>query len=222
MANLFYPETCSCCNGELSKHENTVCTGCIHDLPLTNYHLTPDNPVTKTFYGRASIENGTSLLFFRKKGMVQNLIHNLKYRGHEEVGSFLGNWMGSLLQENASFQDIDAVVPVPLHKRKLKTRGYNQVEQFARKIALKLDAQYLENVLVKRSPTGTQTLKNRLSRWGNMEEIFLLQNTELLENKHVLLVDDIITTGATLEACTNKLKQINGVRVSIATMAFTA
>ncbi|MDT0643156.1 phosphoribosyltransferase family protein [Zunongwangia sp. F363] len=221
LANLFYPKICSCCNAELARNENIVCTSCLYDLPLTNFHLQQDNPVKKTFYGRAPVAQATSLLFFRKKGKVQELIHNLKYRGHEEIGGFLGEWMGNLLLESGNYNNINSVIPVPVHRRKLKLRGYNQVTLFGEKIASILNAEFRSDVLVKKSATETQTLKSRLSRWGNMEEIFVLENPAGMENKHILLVDDIITTGATLEACINKLHTINGVKVSLATMAFT-
>jgi ComF family protein len=221
LVSLFYPETCNCCSTELAKNEKTFCTTCLYELPVTNYHLYNENPVKKVFYGRAEIENATALLYFRKKGMVQTLIHNLKYRGHEKISTFLGEWVGSDLSEIEDYKSIDVVIPVPLHKIKLKSRGFNQVEGFARKIAEKLDAEYIDDVLVKKSPGNTQALRNRLSRWGNMEETFLLENSGKIQNKSVLLVDDIITTGATLEACIEKLKQAQGVKVSIATMAIT-
>lgn len=221
LISLFYPAACNCCSTELSRNEKTVCTACLHELPVTNYHLHNENPAKKVFYGRAEIENATALLFFRKKGMVQTLIHNLKYRGNEEVSAFLGEWMGTELAEIENYRIIDSVIPVPLHKNKLKSRGFNQVEGFARKIAEKLDAEYIDDVLVKKTPGTTQALRNRLSRWGNMEETFLLENPDKIRNHNVLLVDDIITTGATLEACVEKIQQVEGVKVSIATMAIT-
>ncbi|MDT0687935.1 ComF family protein [Autumnicola psychrophila] len=221
LVSLFYPRVCNCCSIELAKNEKIVCTPCLHELPVTNYHIYNENPAKKVFHGRAEVENATSLLFFRKKGMVQTLIHNLKYRGHEEISAFLGEWIGTELSEIENYQSVDFVIPVPLHKNKLKTRGFNQVEGFARKIAEKLDARYVDDVLVKKSAGQTQALRNRLSRWGNMEGTFLLENSAKIRNKHVLLVDDIITTGATLEACIEKIQQIEGVKVSIATMAIT-
>ena len=221
LVSLFYPRTCNCCSTELARNEKIVCTTCLHELPVTNYHLSNENPAKKVFYGRAEIENAASLFYFRKKGMVQSLIHNLKYRGHEEISAFLGEWLGTELSEMENFRNIDVVVPVPLHKKKLKSRGFNQVEGFARKLAEKLDAEYVDDVLVKKYPGSTQALRNRLSRWGSMEETFLLENPGKIQNKNVLLVDDIVTTGATLEACIEKLKQTEGVKVSIATMAIT-
>lgn len=153
--------------------------------------------------------------------MVQELIHNLKYRGHKEIGIFLGEWLGAELSEITTFQEIDTVVPVPLHKKKLRSRGFNQVEGFGKELAKSLNAEYVNNVLLKVTASKTQTLKKRLSRWGSIEESFIVKNPEVLNNKHILLVDDLITTGATLEACALKLQEIEGIKISIATMAIT-
>ncbi|HEY9186202.1 MAG TPA: phosphoribosyltransferase family protein [Salegentibacter sp.] len=221
LLNLFYPKVCNCCETELVAHEQIICTSCLHKLPLTNFHLDNENATKKVFSGRLSIENATSLLYFKKKGMVQQLIHNLKYRGNKEIGYFLGQWLGEELAKIPKYSQIDAVVPVPLHRKKLKSRGFNQVEGFGKEIANSLAAQYIDDVLVKRSASTTQTLKKRLSRWGSIAETFMIENPEKLENKHLLLVDDLITTGATMEACVSKLQKINGVKISLASMAIT-
>lgn len=201
------------------NNERVICTNCRHELPVTNFSLDNDNPVQKVFYGRVKLEYATSLLLFQKKGNVQKLMHQLKYRGHREISEFLGQWMGSVLLETPLLSQIDAVIPVPLHKKKMRSRGFNQVEDFGREIAGSLNVPYIDNVLLKRSFTSTQTLKARLSRWGNIEETFVLANPDLIYNKHILLVDDIITTGATLEACSGVLKQAGEVKISIASMA---
>lgn len=192
--NLFYPRICHMCDHILINKERVICTNCRHELPVTNFPLDNDNPVQKVFYGRVKIEYATSLLLFSKKGNVQKLIHQLKYRGHREISEFLGAWMGARLAEENLGLKIDAVIPVPLHKKKLKSRGFNQVEDFGREIARKLEVPYLDHVLLKTSFTSTQTLKARLSRWSNIEETFILANPELIINKHILMVDDIITT----------------------------
>ncbi len=199
--------------------ERVICTNCRHELPVTNFPFDNDNSVQKVFYGRVKLEYATSLLLFQKKGNVQKLIHQLKYRGQREISEFLGQWMGAILAETGISSGIEAVIPVPLHKKKLKSRGFNQVEDFGKEIALSLNVPYLDNVLLKRSFTTTQTFKARLSRWGNIEETFVLANPDLIQNKHILLVDDIITTGATLEACAGVLKEAGGVKISIASMA---
>lgn len=217
--NLLYPRICNSCHALLLKNERIICTLCLHQLPFTNNHK--ENETKKVFDGRINIENATSLLVFEKKGMVQQLIHNLKYKGHQEIGGFFGVWLGNELKTLNSYREITAVVPVPLHKYKLKKRGYNQVEKFGREIATAMDIPYIDKVLVKRSSSQTQTIKKRFARWGSMEETFLIEEAEVLENAHILLVDDLVTTGATLEACTTKLLKIKGTKVSIATIAIT-
>ncbi|WP_029037546.1 ComF family protein [Salinimicrobium xinjiangense] len=219
--DLLYPRMCHGCENPLNANEKILCTTCLHELPVTNQHLEKDNAVEKIFYGRIPVENAVSLLHFEKKGMVQRLIHNLKYRGHEEIGDFLGDWLGSELKKFPEWQEIYAVIPVPLHRQKLNKRGYNQVTKFGQQIAEALDAEFYDEVLLKVTATQTQTVKKRFARWGNIDETLVVKNAELLEGKHVLLVDDLVTTGATLEACAQKLLKIPGLRISIATMAVT-
>jgi ComF family protein len=221
LLDLLYPRICNSCETSLLKHEKVLCTQCLHALPTAFSHLEKDNSVERIFYGRIPLENATSLLLFEKKGMVQKIIHNLKYKGHEEIGTFLGEWLGTELRSLQNFKQVTAVVPVPLHKKKLRQRGYNQVEKFGRAIAEKLEITYLNDVLLKRSASKTQTLKKRLARWGDLEETFVLEQPEKLQDQHVLLVDDLVTTGATLEACAHQLMQVKGVKISIATMAYT-
>lgn len=221
LINLFYPNICQICDVELYKNQNIICTNCVNELPITNFHLDNENPVIKVFYGRVPLENATSLLIFKKKGSVQKLIHRLKYRGHKEIGTYLGKWLGAELAETNSYKNIDLIIPVPLHKKKLQKRGFNQVEEFGKEIALALNIPYIDDVLLKTSYSSTQTLKTRLARWGNIEESFVIVNSEKIKNKHILLIDDLVTTGATLEACADVLLEVGNVKISIATMAFT-
>jgi len=221
LVNLFYPKICQICDDPLLKNERVLCLKCLHELPVANYSFNNENPVKKVFYGRVSVENATSLLIFKKKGSVQKLIHQLKYKGQQEIGSFLGAWLGAELAKIPAYCEIDAVIPVPLHKLKLRSRGFNQVEGFGKELAEALKIPYLDQVLLKKSFSTTQTMKERLARWGNIEETFILARPQDIKNKHVLLVDDLITTGATLEACANTLKEAGGVKISIATMAVT-
>ncbi|MDR5589129.1 ComF family protein [Christiangramia sp. SM2212] len=219
--NLLYPSVCHICEAELLKNEELICTSCLHDLPVTSYHLDNENPVKKVFYGRIKIEKATALLHFRKKAGVQHLIHDLKYRGYREIGSYLGKWLGAELSETEWKNIIDVVITVPLHPSRLKQRGYNQVEDFGKEIARSLNAEYLDDVLLKQSSTQTQTLKDRLSRWGKLEETLSVQNLDKISGKHILIVDDLVTTGSTLEACSHKLMEAADVKISIATMAIT-
>nr|WP_321221750.1 phosphoribosyltransferase family protein [uncultured Psychroserpens sp.] len=221
LLNLFFPEVCRACSNHLSDNELLICTHCRHDLPLTNFHEDKDNAVHKILCGRVKLEQATALLHFSKKSIVQQLMHNLKYRGHEEIGHLLGEWLGEELQQIDAYSKIDVVIPVPLHKAKLKSRGFNQVDRFGIAIAKALNAKYYPTVLIKTTNTKTQVFKDRLKRNFNEHTNFKIINTEGLENKHILIVDDIITTGATIEDCANTLLDIKGVRLSLATMSIT-
>ena len=219
IVNLFFPKVCNACHNLLNDYEDTICLDCRHDLSITNFHFDNNDSVAKVLYGRAKIENGTALFRFEKKGNVQRLIHNLKYKDHEHIGFVLGNWLGGELKTLEAYKNIDAVIPVPLHKNKLKKRGYNQVAMFGQQIAAALNTDYLDDVLVKITNTKSQTTKGRFTRWTNSDELFALKNMETIDNKHILIVDDIITTGATLEACISVLNQAKNIKISIATMA---
>ncbi len=218
---VFFPKICLCCKEHLIAKEFVICITCRHDLPKTNFSFEKENLVEKSFYGRIPIESATTLFYFFKKGKVQQLIHQLKYKKQQQVGVLIGNWLGAELTQSNRFKNIDCIVPVPLHKKKLKQRGYNQVTTFGLSLAKKLHVPYYENILVKTSSTKTQTKKIRLDRWANVQELFFVQNNSTLENKHILLIDDIITTGATLEACCKALYKIKKIKISIACMAYT-
>ncbi|MFD0977442.1 ComF family protein [Salinimicrobium gaetbulicola] len=221
LLDLLFPRLCNFCETALLPSETVLCTDCLHTLPTLQNHLEPDNETDKIFYGRIPIENATSLLLFEKKGITQKLIHNLKYKGHQEIGSFLGKWLGEELKTEKRYKEITAVIPVPLHKNKLKKRGYNQVEKFGKEIAAALQVPYNDRVLLKKSASDTQTVKKRFARWGSIGETFVVEEPNSLVGAHILLVDDLVTTGATLEACSEKLLQIPGIKISIATMAVT-
>jgi competence protein ComFC len=218
---IFYPDLCANCENQLEKNENTICTFCRHDLPLTNFTNYSENKIAKTFYGRIIIEKANTLLFYRKEGITKKLIHELKYKGNEEIGSFFGNWLGEILKQNNEFSDINLIVPVPLHPKKLKQRGYNQVSKFGEKLSYHLNKPFLENVLLRTSTSKTQTFKARFERFNNNDTKFQSNNTSSFKNKHILLIDDVITTGATIESCAKELQKTEGVKISILTMAYT-
>lgn len=222
MLNLFFPKVCFGCSHLLSDNEDSLCTKCRHDLPITNYHFNNDDALEKVFYGRAKIDHATALLHFEKKGIVQHLLHNLKYKGHEDIGSFLGKWLGHELSTVPAYNSIDVVIPVPLHRKKLRHRGYNQVAKFGIEIAKVLHADYNDNVLVKRTNTKTQVFKKRMARWNSDNEVFTIENSSSVDGKHILLVDDIITTGATIEACVNVLNKAKNIKISVASMAIAS
>ncbi|MEZ4793530.1 MAG: phosphoribosyltransferase family protein [Gelidibacter sp.] len=219
MLNLFFPQVCMACDAYLNDNEKYICTFCRNELPVTDFHLDEDNAVARRLYGRVNFRHATSLLWFNKKGKVQHLIHNLKYKGHEEVGEFLGKWLGEELRQIEQYKDIQVVVPVPLHQSKLRKRGYNQVDKFGIEIAKALNVEFNTKTLVKTKATTTQVFKDRLKRILTHEADFSIADTHSLKEKHILLVDDIITTGATIEACANQLLSIEGVTISVAAMA---
>ena len=219
---LFYPSLCVCCEKELLSEEKIICSFCSFDLPIINHTNYKDNRVAQTFFGRVPIEKATSFLYFRKVGKTRDLIHELKYKSNEDIGVFLGNWFGQILKDSNQFNDIDCIIPVPLHKKRLQERGYNQVTKFGECLSTILNVTYNPEVLVRVSSTKTQTFKERLERFSNNETKFKLTNSSILKDKHVLLIDDVITTGATLEACCKELLKTTGnIKISIVTMAFT-
>ena len=218
---IFYPKLCANCENQLLQNENVICTFCRHDLPLTNYPNYVDNKIVQTFYGRIVIEKANSLLFFRKEGITQKLIHELKYKENEAIGAFFGNWLGEIIKENKEFSEIDIIIPVPLHPKKLKQRGYNQVTEFGKRLSFHLQKPFKEDVLIRTSTSKTQTFKARFERFNNIDTKFQLIDTSTLKNKHILLIDDVITTGATLEACAKELQKTEGVKISILTIAYT-
>jgi ComF family protein len=219
--NLFYPERCSICENQLVKGEKTICVSCISELPVTNFCNLKNNSVETSFYGRILVEEATSLFYFHKEGKVQKLIHQLKYKGDQQIGTVLGDWLGENMLESDRFKDIDCIIAVPLHPKKLKKRGYNQLTKFGQILSDKLQIPMIEAVLVKVSVSQTQTKKSRFDRSINVDEKFELSDNRILANKHILLIDDIITTGATLEACSIALLHSENIKISIATMAYT-
>ncbi|WP_310991442.1 ComF family protein [Aequorivita marina] len=220
MLNLLFPKICVGCKELLVKGEDLLCVRCIHSLPMAAYHRIGSEMLKDRFYGRFSVANATALIQFQKRGLTQELLHSLKYRGRAEISSFFGKWLGAELAEIESYSKVEMVIPVPLHKQKLKQRGFNQVEGFGKELALALEIPYRDNILIKISKTGSQVFKTRILRFAAEEE-FSIQNLKEIENKHILLVDDIITTGATLEKCALQLLKAENVTLSIATIAVT-
>lgn len=218
--SLLYPRVCASCGNSLFKHENIICTYCLYHLPKSNYHLLEGNPLDKVFWGRVSIEKTASLYTFHKKSHVQHLIHQLKYKGRMDVGIKLGEILGADLAQCADYNDVTLVIPVPLHPGKQRKRGYNQSEQFAIGIARSMKIEMDAASLIRTVNTETQTRKSRFARWENVKEIFRVTDAEKLKNRHLLLVDDVITTGATLESAAHTLLEVEGVKVSVACIAY--
>lgn len=221
ITNLFYPEQCAICYKNLTKHEVHLCLACRIDLPITNFSAKDGNEIEISFYGRVPLVHATSLFYYNRKGNIQKLIHQIKYKNQQKIGFFLGEWLGEEIMQSKRFKSIDYIIPVPIHPKKLKIRGYNQVTTFGQGLAKKMKIPFLEDQLLSVSKTKTQTFKSRLERSMRIDEKFQLMDKEIFQGKHLLLIDDVITTGATLEACCIPLMQVKNIKISIATMAFT-
>ncbi|HEY1038712.1 MAG TPA: phosphoribosyltransferase family protein [Bacteroidia bacterium] len=217
--SLFYPEVCAACSNGLLKHEETICTQCYIHLPKTNYHTNPNNPVALVLQGRFRFREATAFYAFHKKSKVQQVLHELKYKNNPEVGRVTGRWFGETLAKT-SFAQADYLLPVPLHPKKQKQRGYNQSMQIAIGMSASLNIPVEEKLLYRKTETKTQTKKDKGDRWQNVEDIFGLTNPETFEGKKIILVDDVITTGATIESCANSLLKINNVELFVAALAF--
>ena len=219
LVNLFFPRVCAACGNILLEGEDTVCTTCRFLLPKTGYEQHPNNPMAQMFYGQMPFNAVMAEFFFSKTGKVQHLIHGLKYHHCRENGIFLGQEIGKSLLQAADYQGIDLIVPIPLHPKKEKIRGYNQSHVIAEGISQTTSVPIAENCLVRSVFTDTQTKKSREDRWQNVKDIFEVKNTEKLKGKHVLLVDDVLTTGATLMSAGRALMQVEGIKISVATAA---
>ena len=218
--SLLFPELCAACRETLMANEHLICTACLYNLPFTNFHLQPDNIVARQFWGKIPLEAAYAMCYFTKGGSIQNLMHQFKYRGMQQIGNLLGNIAGDQLNKNPIFASVEMVIPVPLHKTRMRQRGYNQSACFADGLAQKLPTVVEVDNLVRKTATETQTHRSRFARFENMQEVFAVINPERLINKHILLVDDIVTTGSTLEACAVQLLKIPGLKLSIATIAY--
>ncbi len=217
---LFFPNLCAGCGRPLLRGESVICALCQFHLPKTYFHNDPDNPLSRAFWGRVMLESAASYVYFQKGGTIQHLLHQLKYKNRPDIAFQLGKWYGSELALADDFRDCDLVVPVPLHPAKQKRRGYNQSQLFAEGLSARMNARIETRSLYRKIDSKTQTRKARFDRWENVEHIFAVRDPGRLAGNHVLLVDDVVTTGATLEACAQALLLVPGVRISVATIAY--
>src|SRR5690606_27424098 len=220
LIDILYPKTCLGCNGLLQTGEEVLCTKCRHELPITHHHLTLENDAFKRLAGRVPLEKVMSMLVFEKQGIVQQIIHKRKYRGHEEVGTLLCYWYGEIIKDEC--KEIDAIIPVPLHKRHLKERGYNQVSTFCNALSDRLKIPVNNKILSRSLYSKTQTKKAFFLRTDVKKEIFDVSFSDKDSGKHFLLVDDVLTSGTTLELCSKALLKIPNTKISIVTMALTS
>jgi len=217
--SLFYPTVCAACSNSLYKHESVICNQCYVSLPKSNYHTNPNNPLATIFKGRFPFMEASAFYLFKKKSKVQHLLHQLKYKNRPEIGITVGKWMADELKES-NFANADMIVPVPLHPKRQLKRGYNQSTQLANGIGNKLSIPVLEDVLYRKTATKTQTKKGKADRWENVEAIFDIYPSAQLEGKKIILIDDVITTGSTIESCANAIHKQANVQLYILSMAF--
>jgi len=219
--HLLFPHNCLGCGSDVLNNEDALCAHCLTQLPETGFLSNSGNPVEKTFYGRIPIQHAGSVYYFNKNSLLQHLIIQLKYRGNREAGIYLGRLLGSALITAQRFEDVDLIVPLPLNEKKQFKRGYNQASLIAKGITEVWKKTIAEDAVQRILFTETQTHKDRIARWQTMEGVFTITNEAGLRDKHILLIDDVITTGATLEACGSVILQIPGTKLSITTLAYT-
>ncbi len=215
--HLLFPHVCTGCGSDILNEESVLCMRCMDAMPETNFEIHPNNPVEKTFWGRLPLAGATAQFYFTKESLMQHLMHQFKYKRNKELGLQLGRIMGDQIKKSGRFE-ADALVPLPLFPAKEKRRGYNQATVLCEGMAETMNIPVLDKVIIRPQHTETQTKKGRIERWKNMEGKFILSDPEAIGNKHLLLVDDVVTTGATLEACGNELLKTGDVQLSIATL----
>jgi ComF family protein len=216
---LIFPDYCLACKNSLVKGEKLICTRCIVQMPQTNYHLDEDNPLKVRLSNRIPLRYAMAFLKFSKSGKVQSVLHALKYKKEPALGILLGNVYGDRMAAAGLSGEFELILPVPLHKSRKRKRGYNQSAKFAEGLSQKLGIPFSDDLLERTIKTETQTRKSKLSRWQNVTEVFRVKDEKAVQNKNILLVDDVITTGATLEACGNFLIQAGCRSLSIACIA---
>ncbi len=219
LLNIMYPHVCLICDEVLMQDEKFLCLSCRYNIPKTNYHLDIDNAVEKRFWGKFSFFRGTAFFFFQKGSSFQKVLHALKYKGEKELGMVLGKYAGLDLMESPDFASVDIIVPVPLHPKKLKKRGYNQSEWIGKGLSEVMEKPLEVNNLVRIKENVSQTRKSVYDRYVNTDGIFDINDRKMFEGKHVLLVDDVLTTGSTLEACAQALLNTKNIKISIFALA---
>lgn len=220
LIGLVYPNLCLVCHQNPAQDPEGICIQCLSDLPRTSFHQNQDNPIYGIFTGRLQLEKATAYLYFEKNGITQRLLHLLKYKKEPGIGRLLGEIAGRDLLNSGFMNDVDALIPIPLHPKKLRLRGYNQSQIISEAMAEATGAKMFSDLVIRKTHTSSQTRKGRFDRWTNVKDNFEVSDEEMLNNKHLMLVDDVVTTGSTLEACALTLQQLKGVRISVFCMAF--
>ena len=217
--HLFFSRQCAVCGTPLQEGEEAICLKCNMDLPRTDYHLRTDNPVERMFWGKLPLERATSYFFYHKGSDFRRILYQLKYSGRKDLGEIMGCFMAAELTVSGFFHNVDVIVPIPLHPRKQRMRGYNQSECIAKGVAAVTGIPLDTVSVMRRKHTETQTSKSAYEQWENVDGIFHLRHLERFVGKHILLVDDVLTTGATTTACADVFRDVKGVRISVLTLA---
>lgn len=215
--HLLFPHVCTGCGSDVLNAETVLCMRCIEAMPETNFELHPNNPVEKLFWGRLPLTSATAQFYFTKESLMQHLMHQFKYKRNKHLGFQLGRIMGEQIMKSERFK-VDALIPLPLFPAKEKRRGYNQAMLLCEGMAQSMHIPVLDKAIIRPQHTETQTKKGRIERWKNMEGKFILNNPEMIRNKHLLLVDDVVTTGATFESCGHELLKVENVTLSLASL----
>jgi len=219
--SLLFPRLCYGCGNHLVRNETLICTECFVMIPRTNYHLKPDNPVSQLFWGRCRIEKAAAFSYYTRDSRIRKMIHQLKYKGAGDIGSELGRIYAVSLRSSKFLDDIDMIIPVPLHPSKKRQRGFNQSDKISQGISAVSGLPVDTGLLIRKTGTKTQTRKSRYDRWTNVRDIFLVTDEDKLKGRHILLVDDVITTGSTIEACAGEILKSEGTKVSVVALAFS-
>lgn len=222
IAHLFFPQLCLGCGRDTVQSNEPICIECLYQLPTTNFERIENNAVSKTLAGRVPFIQAAALYYFTKQSILQSLIFQLKYKQQPNVGLALGKLMGKKLAESKLYETVDVLMPLPLHPKKLQKRGYNQAQLLCKGVQLVWNKPILHNAVIRQQNTKTQTQKSRINRWKNMEGVFKVKNEQALIGKHVLLIDDVITTGASIEAFYQAVQNISDIKISICTLAYTS
>jgi len=222
LLHLFYPHLCAGCQTDLLSLHDPVCPLCIASLPETGFENIAGNPIEKIFYGRIPVKTATAAFYFTKGSALQHIIHALKYEKNQSAGLMMGKILGKQLKSGSLFTNEYILVPVPMHSDKEKQRGYNQAAIIAKGMSQITGWSLCNDAVIKSTYTDTQTRKGRNDRWENIREVFQLKNSSALKDKQVLLIDDVLTTGATLEACGNCILQSSPASLSVATLAWAS
>ena len=220
LISLFYPKICPGCGMPMQRTENCICVYCLIKLPKTGFRPRTGNAVEHMFKGRLTLEQASSFMYFRKRGLARDLMHELKYNGGRELGFHLGGMFGSDVKESLKEHMPEMVTTVPLHRKKLLARGFNQSDEIAAGFAKSLGIPFVPDVLMRAVHTDSQTRRKRFDRWQNTSGSFVLKQAQAVGGKHIAILDDVITTGATIESCCHELIKAEGVKLSIFSLCY--